>query len=171
MQYRSLRRALSEHILDVNSIRCKIWLALCGNGQRQPSTPMYSNRHLLIVKRAERGLMVRRLFKGSCIPSDGYHLSKASARYPDVGFRCCRGVAAASKTVPIRSIICPTDMVPQEDFCIDQYEYPNLPANRLLMPPSQWRSKPVQILGNILYRSRVAQQAVKGQRGTDTLRL
>ena len=66
--------------------------------------------------------------KGSCRPSDGYPLAKASARYPDVGFRCCRGAITTTKTKPVRSIVCPTDMIAQQDFCIDQYEYPNLPG-------------------------------------------
>ena len=41
--------------------------------------------------------------KGTCRPSDGYPLSKASARYPDVGFRCCRGAMTTSEPTPPKS--------------------------------------------------------------------
>ena len=66
--------------------------------------------------------------KGTCRPSDGYPLSKASARYPDVGFRCCRGDGVEDLPTATQTLICPTDMVSQGDICIDQFEYPNLPG-------------------------------------------
>ena len=66
--------------------------------------------------------------KGSCTPSDGYPLAQASARYPDVGFRCCRGTITTPVPDAPDSIVCPTDMVAKEYFCIDRFEYPNLPG-------------------------------------------
>ena len=33
-----------------------------------------------------------------------------------------------SEPTPPKEIACPTDMVAQQDFCIDQYEFPNLPG-------------------------------------------
>ena len=65
--------------------------------------------------------------KGTCRPSDGYPVAKSNAHYPDVGFRCCRGTLPSLETSSTR-IACPTDMSAQNDFCIDRYEYPNLPG-------------------------------------------
>ena len=66
--------------------------------------------------------------KGTCTPFDGYPLAKSSARYPDVGFRCCRGTLSGPEHKMETTLSCPTDMIAQNNFCIDQYEYPNLPG-------------------------------------------
>lgn len=65
--------------------------------------------------------------KARCRPTSGYPLALGTAKYPDVGFRCCRG-EAKTKTQSQRidpDLNCPKDMAPIQKSCIDRYEYPN----------------------------------------------
>lgn len=75
--------------------------------------------------------------KGVCRPDDGYPLVPAANHFPDLGFRCCRGEALPT-TVPAPSIThsCPQNMKAVGNFCIDQYEYPNIKDKEPLYDPN-----------------------------------
>ena len=65
--------------------------------------------------------------KGRCRPVEGYPAAPERARYPDVGFRCCRGPelgvkVAAPAPRPVGR--CPGDMAWAGGVCIDRYEAP-----------------------------------------------
>ena len=67
--------------------------------------------------------------RARCRPRSGYPAAPQSARYEDVGFRCCRGEPAPPQPVvatetPVR-VTCPASMVAVGQFCIDAYEFPN----------------------------------------------
>ena len=64
--------------------------------------------------------------KGTCTPSDGYPLTSSEHRYPDVGFRCCRGTVTSPVNSTTSLLSCPNDMSAVEDFCVDQFEFPNI---------------------------------------------
>ena len=55
-----------------------------------------------VLKELQGGSWFVDASKGTCRPSDGYPLSGQSARYPDVGFRCCRGAMTTSEPTPKR---------------------------------------------------------------------
>ena len=63
----------------------------------------------------------------ACRPEHGFPAASQDARFPDVGFRCCRGDAAVvpPAAAQVETIRCPASMVAIGDFCIDRYEYPN----------------------------------------------
>ena len=60
-----------------------------------------------------------------CRPSDGYPAVGAQQAMPDLGFRCCRGPKwVAPSEAPTPLVSCPSDMVAQNGFCIDRFEFP-----------------------------------------------
>ena len=66
--------------------------------------------------------------KARCQPIVGYPIVSASARFPDLGFRCCRGQSNRENTQQTQlsaTVSCPENMVAIGSFCIDTYEYPN----------------------------------------------
>ena len=67
--------------------------------------------------------------KTRCRALSGYPLASGNARYPDVGFRCCRGESKTqSLTIPTDpNLKCPTGMAAAGTSCIDRYEFPNTP--------------------------------------------
>ena len=68
--------------------------------------------------------------KALCRPNDGYPVVDKNSLFPDLGFRCCRGTAnIVSKTGLTGQLSCPENMVAIQDFCIDQYEFPNITGN------------------------------------------
>ena len=71
--------------------------------------------------------------KGVCRPKDGYPLTASNNRFEDLGFRCCRGDILNIPTTTKASIECPTDMIAVNNFCVDIYEYPNIPKGKALM--------------------------------------
>ena len=85
-------------------LACRIWLGLFGSGQQPRSMPMFCVQILPdVLKELQGGSWFVDASKGTCRPSDGYPLSKAtSARYPDVGFRCCRGAMTTSEPTPLK---------------------------------------------------------------------
>ncbi len=64
--------------------------------------------------------------KGVCRPSDGYPVVSSDHRYPDIGFRCCRGEPMTNDLKAPSTIQCPSDMVAIDNYCLDRFEYPNL---------------------------------------------
>jgi formylglycine-generating enzyme required for sulfatase activity len=64
--------------------------------------------------------------KASCKPSVGYPTAPSTMRFPDVGFRCCRGTRSSSTAYTSSfSADCPENMRSISKGCIDQFEYPN----------------------------------------------
>jgi formylglycine-generating enzyme required for sulfatase activity len=64
--------------------------------------------------------------KSSCYPRNGYPAVPEDQRWPDVGFRCCRGEAPRAQDQPQpASVRCPEGMTPIGDFCIDTWEHPS----------------------------------------------
>ena len=68
--------------------------------------------------------------KAVCHPDDGYPVADKHSRYPDVGFRCCRGDNVAIENTTKAMHTCPHNMIAMStngiNFCIDKYEYPNV---------------------------------------------
>jgi formylglycine-generating enzyme required for sulfatase activity len=74
--------------------------------------------------------------KGRCSPVQGYPAATQDGRFPDVGFRCCRGPELEQDIEPEEAAHdCAKGMVAIGDFCIDRYEHPNvrwgLPASNM----------------------------------------
>lgn len=64
--------------------------------------------------------------KARCGPVDGYPVASEEARFPDVGFRCCRGEPTVEPVEAVDpEIACPSGMVAVGELCIDTYEHPN----------------------------------------------
>jgi formylglycine-generating enzyme required for sulfatase activity len=71
--------------------------------------------------------------KSRCRPAEGYPGAPQDGRYPELGFRCCRGdpttlgpISDAAATAPLPS--CPFPLVAQPGFCIDSFEHPGIPG-------------------------------------------
>ncbi len=65
--------------------------------------------------------------KAACQPLDGYPAAPVDARFPEVGFRCCRGTPELSADRPEPGDRrCPEGMVAIGSFCIDQHEHPGV---------------------------------------------
>lgn len=63
---------------------------------------------------------------GACRPHLGYTAAPQAARFPDVGFRCCRGGLTSTETrASAGTVVCPPEMIPSGGACVDVYEYPN----------------------------------------------
>ena len=69
--------------------------------------------------------------KATCQPREGYPAAPVDARFPEVGFRCCRGEAEQAEDAPaLGSRRCPGGMVPIAGFCIDPHEHTTQPGER-----------------------------------------
>jgi formylglycine-generating enzyme required for sulfatase activity len=65
--------------------------------------------------------------KATCQPREGYPAAPIDARFPEVGFRCCRGEPDLAPDLPaLGDRRCPEGMVAIADFCIDPYEFPGV---------------------------------------------
>ncbi len=72
--------------------------------------------------------------KGRCRPAEGYPGAPDLGRYPDVGFRCCRGATDSLPAKGLRALApapaCPLPLAPQPGFCIDSFEHPGIPGEQ-----------------------------------------
>jgi len=87
-----------------------------------------------------KGTVLRQVLGGSwanpegeqrCNASEGYAAVPQGSRFPEMGFRCCRGklkAAAATASVARGPGRCGAGMVQVEDFCVDVFEHPNRPG-------------------------------------------
>jgi formylglycine-generating enzyme required for sulfatase activity len=71
--------------------------------------------------------------KSRCRPAEGYPAAPESGRYPELGFRCCRGDSATLlppgvTDTPAPSPTCPFPLASQPGFCIDSFEHPGVPG-------------------------------------------
>ena len=120
------------------------WACMSSNGARDmvgsvwewTATPMQAKA--LTVRPGETLREIRggawglEPIKGTCRPSDGYPAAPEDMRYPDLGFRCCRGKADIDDMFQPWSKEqkgCPERMANMGSFCMDQYEYPNIQAS------------------------------------------
>jgi len=63
--------------------------------------------------------------KATCAAEVGYPAAPQDQRYPDVGFRCCRGGLTEVAERPQQgSLDCPEGLVAIGDFCIEAHEHP-----------------------------------------------
>ena len=85
------------------------------------------------------GTVLRQVLGGSwanpegeerCNASEGYAAVPEGSRFPEMGFRCCRGKAqAAAAPAVARPGRCGAGMVQVDDFCVDVFEHPNRPGH------------------------------------------
>lgn len=82
------------------------------------------------------GTVLRQVLGGSwinpegeekCTSTVGYAAVPQGRRYPELGFRCCRGEQkqAAAVGAVAASFACPDGMVSLGEFCVDRFEHPN----------------------------------------------
>ncbi len=69
--------------------------------------------------------------KSTCQPREGYPAAPVDARFPEVGFRCCRGETTEAANDPaLGDRRCPEGMVAIAGFCIDAHEHPGTAGER-----------------------------------------
>ncbi len=69
--------------------------------------------------------------KATCQPREGYPAAPIDARFPEVGFRCCRGESEEAADLPVLGARrCPAGMVAIGEFCIDPDEHTGVAGDR-----------------------------------------
>jgi len=82
------------------------------------------------LREVRGGSWISDAVKSTCRPADGYPAAAETARFPDLGFRCCRGAVLSSRVASAPAPVarrCPDGMVSAGEVCIDRWEHPNQP--------------------------------------------